>query len=583
MSVQTHLLLGARGSTAPDTRTAAGPGATHTIYTEFAEQCVRWASDAPTPEKKKKTNRAAVARPKPEVHIHELPAHCAPLGSHVFVTPSLAHVFPRADDTCDTDGIVLLAGALAETLDSLGLREDCFSVGTTSAALAEALQRHRTATASKLAPPQRTGLLLVDRTLDVCSASLHTDSLADRCLRVLTPVTHTTSSDESSSSLLSSSSSSSTTAASATTSSLASPLDACAADSLGLLPHTLVSCDSKSVALLDALVLKRPSEALMECRRILVTLASNEGIDLPNVQRMGRVTRTQLESFVDAIAQANSAIAEAHGPLLDTTRCLIRAMESDIEGQWERMAGVEKVLGLSLHEGMDVGSQLCQLGRDEGHWLSAKALLGLAVYGRAVVGAEVQWSADESLVEVLADAMQRESVAVPVMGSLARQRVELGPPVAPRSGNPASREQCERATARALRRLAGPLYADSSLTDAHLRSGTTKAAVPVSLLRRLTQLIYDPARPALPDVRHWPTSTFSSSFKSGLSMFLSTAQARPNDHAGRLIVFVVGGVTLHEAKAVHDAVSAVQPGATVLVGGTTIASPDTIFKRILCP
>uniref|UniRef100_A0A8D1MNF7 Sec1 family domain-containing protein 2 n=1 Tax=Sus scrofa TaxID=9823 RepID=A0A8D1MNF7_PIG len=59
------------------------------------------------------------------------------------------------------------------------------------------------------------------------------------------------------------------------------------------------------------------------------------------------------------------------------------------------------------------------------------------------------------------------------------------------------------------------------------------------------------------------SSGLTDLLKTGFSMFMKVSRPHPSDHP-LLILFVVGGVTVSEAKMIKDLVPSLKPGTQVL-------------------
>uniref|UniRef100_A0A673TIS3 Sec1 family domain containing 2 n=2 Tax=Suricata suricatta TaxID=37032 RepID=A0A673TIS3_SURSU len=71
------------------------------------------------------------------------------------------------------------------------------------------------------------------------------------------------------------------------------------------------------------------------------------------------------------------------------------------------------------------------------------------------------------------------------------------------------------------------------------------------------------------------SSGLTDLLKTGFSMFMKVSRPHPSDHP-LLILFVVGGVTVSEAKMIKDLVTSLKPGTQVIVLSTRLLKPLNI-------
>ncbi|RLO04748.1 hypothetical protein DYB28_001994 [Aphanomyces astaci] len=119
---------------------------------------------------------------------------------------------------------------------------------------------------------------------------------------------------------------------------------------------------------------------------------------------------------------------------------------------------------------------------------------------------------------------------------------------------------------------------------------------PSGLLARLMALLIDPSAPTIPKLQHVTDATEQLTragmdlLKSGLSVFgfgsaapahapatSATAHCQLHD---TIVIFVVGGITLHEVQAIAQVVKT-RPDLRVLVGSTTVTSPDKLQHHVV--
>ncbi|ETV94388.1 hypothetical protein H310_12023 [Aphanomyces invadans] len=117
------------------------------------------------------------------------------------------------------------------------------------------------------------------------------------------------------------------------------------------------------------------------------------------------------------------------------------------------------------------------------------------------------------------------------------------------------------------------------------------------VLGRLMALLIDPSVPTIPKLEHVTdaseqlTKAGMDLLKSGLSVFGFGSTPQPSGAAAAVtsahcklhdtvVLFVVGGITMHEVQAISDVVKS-RPDLRVLVGSTTITSPSKIQQHVV--
>eukprot|EP00898_Chlorokybus_atmophyticus_P004499 jgi/Chlat1/504/Chrsp103S01100 len=100
---------------------------------------------------------------------------------------------------------------------------------------------------------------------------------------------------------------------------------------------------------------------------------------------------------------------------------------------------------------------------------------------------------------------------------------------------------------------------------------------PMPLLRQLGSKLHRQAD--LTDVVHAPSS-IGGFLKSGLGRFgLAQVKPKPSDHKV-IVLFVIGGISAYEVCAAREAAAAVNPDAQLIVAGTTLQTPEGLYKQL---
>nr|KAF6502463.1 sec1 family domain containing 2 [Molossus molossus] len=125
-----------------------------------------------------------------------------------------------------------------------------------------------------------------------------------------------------------------------------------------------------------------------------------------------------------------------------------------------------------------------------------------------------------------------------------------------------------------LRDIAGARSLMKQFKSVYVPGNHTHQASYRPLLKQVVEEIFDPERPDPVDIEHM-SSGLTDLLKTGFSMFMKVSRPHPSDHP-LLILFVVGGVTVSEAKMIKDLVLSLKPGTQVIVLSTRLLKPLTM-------
>lgn len=123
----------------------------------------------------------------------------------------------------------------------------------------------------------------------------------------------------------------------------------------------------------------------------------------------------------------------------------------------------------------------------------------------------------------------------------------------------------------ALREIAGARNLMRQFKSVYIPGNHTHQASYKPLLKQIVEEIFNPEKPDPIDVEHM-SSGLTDLLKTGFSMFMKVSRPHPSDHP-LLILFVVGGITVSEAKMVRDLVASLKPGTQVMVLSTRLLKP----------
>ncbi|KAM8969889.1 LOW QUALITY PROTEIN: sec1 family domain-containing protein 2 [Sarcophilus harrisii] len=516
--------------------------------------------------------------------VLHVPLLLAPLAPHLAVTPAFASLFPplprdlrlphgaRPDrrkpaSLAELDAASLspelqlqlrcLVSGLSAFCEHLGVREDCFSVGGLSRVLAADLAAYAPAKSRRKAAAARASLLFVDRTLDLTGAvGHHGDNLVEKIISFLPKLPgHTNDVMVNMVEL---------TAFQTKEENYTLVAPGCLAQ----------SNDTAARALWESLLSTKHKEALMEVRRHLVEAASRES--LPIKMSMGRVTSGQLASYIQ-LFKKNFKALESHCGLLQLGLAAVQTLKHPLSAKWDNFLAFERLLLQSIGESSmsNVLNQLLPMiksfSQRTSDDYSPEDLLVLLVYIYSVVG-EIPIdkdldTAEEMVKMALTVALSEEPELPPLLQKIleCESAINLTFQKARIAVDELFESLHDITTARSFMKQFKSVYVPGS----HTHQATYKP-----LLKQIVEEIVNPERPDSGDIEH-VSSGLSDLLKTGFSMFMKVSRPHPGDHP-LLILFVVGGVTISEAKMVKDLVSSLKPGTQVIVLSTRLLNPLNI-------
>nr|XP_004658753.2 sec1 family domain-containing protein 2 [Jaculus jaculus] len=516
--------------------------------------------------------------------VLHVPLLFAPAAPHLALTPAFATLFPllprdvhllnsarpdkrrlvslgEVDATALTPELLLqircLVSGLSSLCEHLGVREECFAVGTLSRVLAADLANYAPAKNRRKTAAGRASVVFVDRTLDLTGAvGHHGDNLAEKMISVLPQLPGHTNDV------------------------MVNMVELTALQALEdkqnvIAPGCLAqSNDSSGKTLWEALLSSRHKEAVMEVRRHLVEAASRE--QLPIKMSVGRVTPGQLMSYIQLFKNNLQALTN-HCGLLQLGLATVQTLKHPQTTKWDNFLAFERLLLQSLGDSAVavVVKQLLPMIKPSAQRsdvdYSPEELLVLLVYIYSVAG---QLPVDEDLQEAeskvkraLAQAFCEESELSPLL-----QRI-TGCDSAVNLTFPKSQAAVEELFT-SLREIAGARDLLRQFKSVYVPGDHTHQASYKPLLKQVVEEIFNPEKPDSADIEHM-SSGLTDLLKTGFSMFMKVSRPHPSDHP-LLILFVVGGVTVSEAKMVKDLVASLKPGTQVLVLSTRLLKPLSI-------
>ncbi|XP_053380994.1 sec1 family domain-containing protein 2-like isoform X2 [Mercenaria mercenaria] len=442
-------------------------------------------------------------------------------------------------------------------LTDLGVKEDIYSVGYTSAILATELEAYPPAKTRRKALTDRASVVFIDRTLDLGSVTSHnTECLLDRIQQVLPRLPgHMIDVKVN-----------------------MSPLCKVHRESGGdtISPGCLAT-QSGSQSHLQTLITGKNKEALMEVNRQLIEAASACGLPISLTGKPTRISAEQLNSTLTLFRGRYKEISK-HLDWLQVSMATYQTLSNPTMHHCDDMISVEKGLLQSLADpdGPGALSQALQMlqRKTEDKWTySVDDMLCILVYVYSLGGTSLLSQIDEetALQEMLLDRIFEEKSELPPL-----IRSIVGEVITDRSiVSDILEDLWEKLSAIAVSRE--HLSQFKSVIDP---GSAVSPASQNSLLKQLVAAILDPDKQELVDIE-FKSSGLRDKLKSGFGLFRGVSKPRPSDHP-LMILFVIGGVNCTEVKQIKDLVNQYKPGTQVVVGSTRLLTPHETVKSLLC-
>lgn len=516
--------------------------------------------------------------------VLHVPLLLAPAAPHLAFTPAFATLFPllpqdvhvlnsarpdkrrlnslgEVDATALTPELLLyircLVSGLSSLCEHLGVREECFAVGSLSRVIATDLANYAPAKNRRKTATGRASVVFVDRTLDLTGAvGHHGDNLVEKIISALPQLPgHTNDVMVNMAEL--------------------TAVQAVEENQTVIAPGCLApSNDASAKALWEALLNTKHKEAVMEVRRHLVEAASTE--NLPIKMSMGRVTPGQLMSYIQLFKNNLRALTN-HCGLLQLGMATVQTLKHPQTAKWDNFLAFERLLLQSLGDSTMAGvlNQLLPMIKSSSQRTnddySPEELLILLIYIYSVTGESTLdkdlGDVEEKVKKALASVFSEESELSPLLQKITGcdSAIDLTLPKSQTAVNDVFM---------ALREIAGARNLLRQFKSVYVPGNSTHQASYKPLLKQVVEEIFNPEKPDPIDIEHM-SSGLTDLLKTGFSMFMKVSRPHPSDHP-LLILFVVGGVTVAEAKMVKDLVASLKPGTQVMVLSTRLLKPLNI-------
>ncbi|XP_064141887.1 sec1 family domain-containing protein 2 isoform X2 [Loxodonta africana] len=457
------------------------------------------------------------------------PLLLAPVAPHLALTPSFASLFPllpqdvhllnsarpdkrrlgslaEVDATALTPELLLqircLVSGLSSLCEHLGVREECFAVGTLSRIIAADLANYAPAKNRRKTASGRASVVFVDRTLDLTGAvGHHGDNLVEKIISVLPQLPgHTNDVMVNMVEL--------------------TALQAKDENHNVVAPGCLAqSNDTTARALWEALLSTKHKEAVMEVRRHLVEAASRE--NLPIKMSMGRVTPGQLTSYIQLFKNNYKALMN-HCGLLQLGLATVQTLKHPQTAKWDNFLAFERLLLQSIGESAMsiVLNQLLPMIKPSSQRTSddysPEELLILLIYVYSITGEftvdKDLGEAEEKVKKALAQVFCEESELSPLLQKITGCDSSVNLTLHKSRG-------VVNELMSSLRDVAGARELMKQFKSVYVPGSHTHQASYKPLLKQVVEEIFNPERPDPIDIEHM-SSGLTDLLKTGFSMFM---------------------------------------------------------------
>ncbi|KAM5272014.1 sec1 family domain-containing protein 2 isoform 2-T2 [Ctenodactylus gundi] len=461
--------------------------------------------------------------------VLHVPLLLAPVAPHLALTPTFASLFPllpkdvhllnsarpdrrrlgslgEVDASSLTPELLLqircLVSGLSSLCEHLGVREECFAVGTLSRIIAADLANYAPAKNRRKTAAGRASVVFVDRTLDLTGAvGHHGDSLVEKIISVLPQLPGHTNDV------------------------MVNMVELTALPTQDESQHVVApgclaqTSDPGAKALWEALLSTKHKEAVMEVRRHLVEAASRE--KLPIKMSLGRVTPGQLTSYIQLFKNNLKALRN-HCGLLQLGLATVQMLKHPQTAKWDNFLAFERLLlqsigdsGMSvvLNQLLPMIKPLPQRTSDD---YGPEELLLLLTYIYSVTGEftveKDLGEAEEKVKKALAQLFCEESELSPLLQKITGcdSAVDLTFHKSKVAVDELFASLWDITRARSLMKQFKSVYVPGS----HTHQASYKP-----LLKQIMEEIFNPEKPDPVDIEHMP-SGITDLLKTGFSMFM---------------------------------------------------------------
>ncbi|XP_014676542.1 PREDICTED: sec1 family domain-containing protein 2-like [Priapulus caudatus] len=491
------------------------------------------------------------------------PVFCASITPQLFVTPPFSEFFPLLPEDVSTmqssEGmpsgkkpnlkefdithlhhnlqakIQLFVECFDKLFEDLAIRDDCYSIGSTSSLIATELAATPSARNRKKIAQKRASILFVDRTLDLAGcAGHHGDTMLDRILQML-PRLPGHDNDV-----------------------MVDMLPMLYTDKVvkhcRLVPGSLAHPNSPvTTAMMSNLVGCKQKEALMDLNRQLVDVLQRE--KLPLQLKMGRISADLLQGHLCKF-RGNQLAIQRHSGLLQVALGAVQALTEPKSSKMEELLSIEKLLmqNMADSEGIQPLKQMSRLITDrKARKLSMEDIVVLLVflYSLSDEGCLANTEDEKELIPLLSDAVSEDYDSLPTYLQEFVGGTRGGISVLAAMQGLFHKLDSLQSARKGLKQYRSIYNSGDGMQPATYRP----------LIKQVLLDIFSSDKPELVDVECKSTG-IRDLIKTGFSLFMNVSKPRPTD-APLLIVFIVGGVAPCEVKLIKDIVDSCKSGIQV--------------------
>ncbi|XP_058791912.1 sec1 family domain-containing protein 2-like [Phymastichus coffea] len=499
------------------------------------------------------------------------PIFIACLKDNVFVTPPFGTLMPSIDGKLTDDfevDIEFLISSFHSLFSYYDVQEDIYAMGKFSNCIADKLQNFTAAVNRRKGSMahKKLSLILIDRTLDLSSATTHnSESILGRILCTLPHLPHHHND------------------VAVQMHSLSLKGEECS--SSFMVPGCLATKNDEAM---NILFNKKQKEVLLTLNKMLIDMTRNKESPKPS-KITTRITAHSLEKGIQKFRDSESVETLCkNSKNLQFISAVVQALKSNKTSQIEFIISLEKLILQNLAISKDSSSILSQLSNivktRATRGLEMENLLVLLVYLYAMAGPDIKFSdqQEEGLKEALISAIYDDIIKCNEtelnyeISAYYQTLLLLGV-----TGDEVAKETAIKITDNVVELLHEILHQRESMKNYRQvmsMPNTREMARHVGLLEQLITNLLDEKRPDIPDLIKKNSSLLSTGFK-----YLTTgkAQSHPCENSW-VIIYVLGGITPDEIRIVEEIVNKKGPNTPkVTLGGTRLLNPLEVVDKIL--
>ncbi|XP_043276371.1 sec1 family domain-containing protein 2-like [Venturia canescens] len=505
----------------------------------------------------------------PEVEVMFRPLFAAPITRNVFVAPPFGRLMPPIDgeliEEHETSADYLVS-SLHSLFAHFNVKEDIYSLGKHSEYIADKLENLQAAVDRRKLLIGQSGvtLILVDRTMDLCTVAKHdTESMLSRILGTLPHLPYHNND----------------------VSINMTPLCPNGEESpLTMMISGCLANDDDTT--LNLLIEKKQKDVLLTLNKWLMEMSLVE--QSPKTRIPTRVTVHSLEKNVHTFRDIEKieSIARSNKKL-QIILAVIQSLKSNKTAQIELLVSLEKLVLQNLAVSGVSSSILSQISNivkmRNARGLDMENLLVLLIFIYSLAGTEIPFSSVQeeslrsSLIEAIFEDIQKcnDSVETNEVSIYQQTLLLLGA-----NDEKMARDSAIKITEQIINVLHAIAKQRETLHDYRsmiVKPSPQEMAQCVGLIERLVKDILDPAKPEIQDLQRKTASLISAGFNLLLK---GRTKHHPTDNPW-IIIYVLGGITAEEAKIVEDVASSRSNIPRITLAGCRLLCPLDVSDKVL--